>query len=376
MKLHTLPRPLQLMVVFALFIAFAIIPASQSLVMAQYQNQPNSIVGSVVESDYLLNAGDSITIEDTIMGEISENTRILTDGTINLPLVGRVKVGGLSLNQAVAMLNSQYKQFYVNPDIAVKITFQHPTRIYVNGAVANPGVYVSGKNFRPERLEIADPGTANTQNIYYRLYLTDALIMAGGLGYNANIRDVKVIRSHPTPKTIHVDLWDLFGNGNVVQDFPLRDNDVIEVAELPKEMIVMDEQWDAITKTNISLGVFNVNVVGAVKTPGTYEVKAHDNVLKAIAMAGGFGEVANKKEVYILRANSNGQVFKKKLNLSDKHLVAKATEQDFGRLLPNDVILVDESGVKQAGKVAQGILNRATTAAMLPLFQQLINFDD
>lgn len=368
-------KPLQVLMVLAMLVAFSIIPATRSIVMAQYQNQPN-LVGSVVQSDYLLSAGDSISIEDTVMGEISENTRILTDGTINLPLVGRIQIGGHSLSQAAALLNNEYKKFYVNPDIAVKITFQHPTRIYVNGAVANPGVYVSGKNFRPENLELADPGTANTQNIYYRLYLTDALIMAGGLSFNANIRDVKVIRSQPDAKTIHVDLWDLFGNGNVVQDFPLRDNDVIEISELPKEMVVMDAQWDTITKTNISLGMFSVNVVGAVRTPGTYEVKAHDTVLKAIAKAGGFDELANKKEVYILRANSAGQVFKRKLNLSDKFLVAESTGEDFGRLLPNDVILVDESGAKKAGKFAQGLLNRATTAAMLPLFNQIIDFKE
>ena len=62
MKLHSLPKPLQFMIVFALFVAFAVIPASNAIVWAQYQNQP-SLIGSVVESDYLLSAGDSVSIE-------------------------------------------------------------------------------------------------------------------------------------------------------------------------------------------------------------------------------------------------------------------------------------------------------------------------
>ncbi len=354
-------------------IALTSVNASVMLSFAQNNNSVPVLRASILQSEYLLGSGDLININDEIMGKIGEKIRIMDDGSIHLPLIGKIYISGLSVSQANQHLNQLYAKYYVNPAVTLQIDYQRPVRVYINGAVKSPGTYVSGKNLTPgssERL-----GTADTQAMYYRLYLTDALILAGGLNYDANTTDIVVQRAVPRPQTIHVNLMDLFKNGNIIQDMPLRDQDIVKINRIPKEQLVMDAEWKDFFRSNLTESEFEVNVVGAVNKPGNYNIKPGESIFKAIAEAGDFTSVAKQKEVYILRSNSAGQVFRLKIDLDDKVLMNK---QDFGeraQLLPGDLVLVPESTKKKWLQTGQKLLPQATAAALLPFFNNLIRFN-
>lgn len=62
---------------------------------------------------------------------------VSSDGTVQLALVGRVQVGGLTKEEATERITREYARFIKNPDITVEILNQ---RIYVVGEVNKPGV--------------------------------------------------------------------------------------------------------------------------------------------------------------------------------------------------------------------------------------------
>ncbi len=331
------------------------------------------LAASISQTGYALGAGDVISLDDATMGSLVSNGKLLDDGSLVLPLVGRVFLGGSSVAQAKQVLSEKYAKYYVNPKLTLKIVSQHPLRVYIRGAVANPGVYVSGKNMSPDNHGPRSIGNEEGRSWHYRLYLADALMMAGGLAYNANARDVIIHRSYPQPETLHVNLLDLFSEGNVLQDVDLRDQDVVEVAELPDNALVMDNQWETFARNNVTRGVFKVSVLGAVKSPGALQMKSQDTVLTAIAKAGGFSDFADKSRVYVLRTTTTGQVVKRELNMRDRAMIGKKPFHTWAALMPNDIVFVDESSPKKTASFVGNFANRASNAAIFPFFNNLFN---
>lgn len=328
-----------------------------------------------VDGTYILGTGDEISVEDVTMGKLTTGqTKILADGTVDLPLIGEVSISGMSLDDAQAYLNKLFGAYYVNPAISIQVIYQHPLRVYVEGAVNNPGVYVSGKSVKATNNDKYQLGSANVHYTFYQFYLTDALIEAGGLSYNADLSDIEVHRTYPTPQIIHVNLWELLKAGSIVQDLPLREHDIITVHKLAKDAVANSADAKLLSKTNLGVNLFSVNVIGAVGQPGAYQVSSKDNILDVIAQAGGFSSIADQKKVFVLRTNAAGQVFKKQINATDPRLMGKG-KPDWIALLPEDVVFVDDSTGKKAGNLALKLFDKATGAAMLPFFNQLIRND-
>jgi polysaccharide export outer membrane protein len=330
------------------------------------------------DSSYILGAGDELEVEDVNIGKLTTGrTKILADGSVDLPLIGEITLAGLSMDAAQVLLNEKYKTYYLEPAITIQILTPHPVRVYVRGAVNNPGVYVSGKNTRPSGNGRYALGSSSVHFFSHQFYLTDALIEAGGVTHNADLKDVVIQRTFPQPQTIHVNLWALMKLGETIQDLPLHEQDIIQVSSLPKNDLVHQDEWKQISGTNITQNLFPVNVIGAVKQPGSYQISGTDNVLQAIAMAGGFSELANQSNIYVLRTNAAGQVFKTQVNASDSRMMGrnhgKKGRQEWMALLPEDVIFVDESTGKKALEASRNLFDRATGAAMLPFFNSIVN---
>ncbi len=329
---------------------------------------------SVATSDvsYILDAGDEISIEDATMGALASGPlRLADDGLVDLPMVGTMNLAGLTVEQAQDLLNNQYKRYLLNPAINLQVLSQHPLRVYAQGAVNHPGVLISGKNTQPDSKDHATLGSMEAGGGVSRFYLSDALIQAGGLRQDADYRDIQIHRSFPSEQVLHVNLWELFQHGASGQDLPLQERDVITVAEMPRAELLGSDDWKTMSRINISVGRFQVNVIGAVKQPGSYPVGVKDTVLSAIAQAGGFAAQASQRNVYLLRANSVGQIFKKRINASDARLLGKG-KATWVSLLPGDLIFVDDSPAKEALSTGRTLVDRVTGAALLPLFSSLL----
>ena len=95
-------------------------------------------------------------------------------GNINFPLIGVVKVAGLSTIDLQKILTESYGTYYLrNPNINVKLDAQDLGRVVVDGAVNKPGVFEIDRIIR----------------------LSEAIALAEGLGEDANGSSVFIIRT-------------------------------------------------------------------------------------------------------------------------------------------------------------------------------------
>lgn len=99
------------------------------------------------------------------------------------------------------------------------------------------------------------------------------------------------------------------------------------------KQIITDRYSDGyLLNPNISVEIDSykpIYVIGEVRTPGEFEYSLDMNVLKAVALAGGFTYKANKKSIQILRKNSNGVTY-------------QDTYSTDSEIIPGDIITIKE----------------------------------
>ena len=147
---------------------------------------------------YTLDAGDVLRVSVYGDDSLSRTYKIDDAGTLAFPLVGTVKVRGLTTSQAAAAIAAALANgFMRNPNVSVEIETYRP--FFIQGAVKNAGqfAYVPGMTVRA------------------------AVSTAGGYSDTANRNRVTIYRSEGG----QVDKAD------VDLDFPVEPGDTIVVAE-------------------------------------------------------------------------------------------------------------------------------------------------
>jgi len=226
--------------------------------------------------DYSYNIGpkDLITISVFDVPDLNITVRISEDGTIVLPLLGRVEAGGLTRFHLEKKLAGLLEEKYLkNAQVTVFIKEYHSKAVSVIGEVAKPGNY-----------ELIGKQT-----------LLQVISAAGGLSEGSS-DSIIIIRGYKNGKsrTLTIDLDDLMVKGDARLNIPLSPGDIINV---PGERFV------------------DVYVFGQVRNPGHIKVKKNGAVtlLKVIAQAGGFDVRARKSAVTITR-RVNGKEVKSRVN--------------------------------------------------------------
>ncbi|MBO6212250.1 polysaccharide biosynthesis/export family protein [Algoriella sp.] len=112
------------------------------------------------------------TASSSTLSPYSPTYTVDENGNISLPLIGNVKISGLTRSQAIQTLKDKLSQYIVNPGVNVNYT---NFRISVLGEVAKPGSFVVPTE---------------------RITVLDALGMAGDLTIKGKRQNVTVIREN------------------------------------------------------------------------------------------------------------------------------------------------------------------------------------
>ena len=90
-----------------------------------------------------LGIGDAVRVTVFQQPDLTTEARITYRGTINLPLVGEVKVGGMSAAQAGGSIAESFKKggYLKNPQVSVALTTLRSRQVSVLGLIARPGRY-------------------------------------------------------------------------------------------------------------------------------------------------------------------------------------------------------------------------------------------
>jgi polysaccharide export outer membrane protein len=277
--------------------------------------------------DYKVGAEDQLTVVIYGQEKLNRELRLNGQGEITMPMVGVVKVAGMTPQEIEKRLAELYDAKYlVNPQITVAVKEFRHQRVAVTGAVAKPGSY-----------ELIGPRT-----------LLEVLSLAGGFsnsgsptGGGAQAGDVvNVIRHQNAP-----DLAKTVKAGTTAQPFaPKTETMVIDLRRLVSgqepQLNIMVRSGDVV---NVPFAG-TAYVLGAVKKPGNIAVKENLTVSQAVAMAGGIDPMLGTNSITVMRFDDQGKPISINTNLSS--IIARS-DPDLP-LKNSDVVVVNESAIKKA----------------------------
>ncbi|MEW5765320.1 MAG: SLBB domain-containing protein [Acidobacteriota bacterium] len=254
---------------------------------------PADVFATTTPPAYPLGPGDKIQI--TVYNEQDMNQTVVVDpsGAITLPVLDKVEVQGLSVNQLQTRLEGLLGQFVKAPQVNLQLIEYGSRYVNVLGEVGNPGrVPLKGA-----------------------LKVLDAVSQAGG--YTSKSGDVEISRRDSTGK-LHTRVFpreELLGASSEKGNIYVLDQDVINVQAIK-----------------------SVYVSGEVKNPGSFPYNRDITLLRAITLAGGFTQWAKKDRVDVLRETPDSAPRVLQVDVSE---IEKGRLEDLP-LLPNDHVVVKE----------------------------------
>ena len=139
---------------------------------------------------YILGPGDSLDLRFLAATELSGAVSLLSDGTASLPLLGNVRLTGLTLSQASQWLEKLYKRQLLRPELQLSVATPRPLRVALVGQVSHPGLYTLSPTGNESRGDVAVTNAGLPT-------LVDAIAKAGGITAVADLRSVMLQRRLP-----------------------------------------------------------------------------------------------------------------------------------------------------------------------------------
>ena len=152
-------------------------------------------------------SSDAMGANNNELGQSMNKNGVLVNaaGYVNLPLIGKVRVGGLSQSQASDRITAQYKKYLNTPTVYVEVLNK---RLFVLGEVNKPGVVDIDKE---------------------KMTLFEAIAHAGDLTDSAVRNEIVILSNHPTRgmqmRTVNLTSFDTMRYASLM----LRPNDIVYV---------------------------------------------------------------------------------------------------------------------------------------------------
>ena len=210
-----------------------------------------------------LGVGDTVRVSVHQQADLTTEARISERGTIAMPLVGELKLAGLSQREAAAAIAASLKdgKYLKNPQVSVALTAVRSRQVSVLGEVARPGRY-----------PLDDTSSR----------LSDVIAAAGGI--SATGTDTVTVMRGGKEEKVRV----------LGQAFELKGGETIHVERAP---------------------VFYI--YGEVTRAGAYRVEPNMTVMQAIAAGGGITPRGSDRRLKLRRVAADGKVVETDAQLRD-----------------------------------------------------------
>lgn len=251
-------------------------PAGAGGRIAANANDPTA--GTDGLQDYVIGQQDLLEVRVFDLDELNQLVRVEADGTISLPLVGRLLVEGMPKSALEAKLSKILDENHLKgAQATVFIREAVSKRISVSGAVRAPGSY----------------------DMLGSRSLLEILSAAGGLLDDFGT-EIVIFRKQEDGSRVRlsVDSERLLRVVESAANITLAPGDLVHVP---------------------TVGRMRIFVGGSVRSPSMYEVREDQPVtlLKAITMAGGTTERAQLSKIKVMRTAPDGVRSDHEVNLND-----------------------------------------------------------
>ena len=91
--------------------------------------------------DYIIDTGDSISLEFFPADELSGVFPVNEEGELLLPRLDETYVRGLTTSELKSLLEKRYSEFLIDPDIKARVVVFKSIRVLARGELRNPGFY-------------------------------------------------------------------------------------------------------------------------------------------------------------------------------------------------------------------------------------------
>ncbi len=300
----------------------------------EQEPSPSTQAARAKAAAYTLGPGDEVTVSVLEVEEFKAGpTRLDMEGSLRLPLIGKIHAAGLTPAELEAVIKRELKVFVKDPDVIVTpLTFRSQP-VMVLGAVASPGTHqLEGRKSLFEVISAvggirADAGHTiliTRQKEWGRIPLPGCTEDATGEFYVAEVSIKSVMEAK-----------------NPVENVLVKPRDVITV---PKVQVVY--------------------VVGSVKKSGGFALGEARSmtVLQALAMADGLDKLAAPRNARIMRVSPGGNA-RTEIPIDVKKIFdGKGNDVALGA---DDILFIPNSGKKAVAlRTVETMIGIGTTIAV------------
>lgn len=195
------------------------------------------------DKEYFVESGDVVNIHVFPAEEFSKEVTVQPDGTIELPLLGSIKVQGLRTGELEKVLIARFSKYVSNPSVTINVRKFAANRVAAIGEVKTAGY----REFR-EGMKVLD-----------------LIADSGGLADYARAEDSKIFRKvkdaegKVTEEVLPLDLAAVMG-GQMDKNILLKSGDIVYVprrrySQAAKWITDNVQPWMTLTTFFISVGV-------------------------------------------------------------------------------------------------------------------------
>jgi len=207
-------------------------------------------------SNYKIRKLDLLGIEVFRNPDLTRQVMVDHEGYAVFPLVGRIKVEGLTIDELQLELTKALEKYLTNPIVTIYVEQYAPRNVYVYG----------------ELNSVVDIG-------FQEITLSKLFSMLGGLPETADVENIRLKRNG---KIQIVNLKPLYEKGDYSVDIKLEENDEVYIPKIKLKNYI--------------------KLFGAVENPGIYKYEDLMTLSQLISKAGGIVKAGgNQKSIYLKR---------------------------------------------------------------------------
>lgn len=257
---------------------------------------------------YLVDVGDEIQIESLIDTTLNRKVTVQPDGTVDLMLLGPVKVTRKTVEEIRDNINELYKKFYRITDINItRITTQVKANDFLQSV--NNRFFTGGQG---KRVRVTPEGTISLPSI--------GVVAAQGLTLDEIRREVQ-------------ERYRIVADG--LEMTPIL------VTRAPRYLYVL----------------------GEVRNPGRYELVAPTTVMMALSLAGGRVNGGNFRQVVVFRRAEDWRLLATKIDINGALNGERPIPSDEIWLRDSDVVAVPRMPVRRVDDLIELYFTRGVYSA-------------